>query len=68
MPASPPTSWPPMPDLPGADREKLEELSLIYGSYEAQLAQTAMDPGDRQQLAAQMLDDRLFCGPRRVHG
>ena len=30
--------------LPGADREKLEELSLIYGSYEAQLAQTAMDP------------------------
>ena len=48
--------------LPGADREKLEELSLIYGSYEAQLAQTAMDPGDRQQLAAQMLDDSFFAG------
>ena len=46
--------------LPGADREKLEELSLIYGSYEAQLAQTAMDPGDRQQLAAQMLDASFF--------
>ena len=40
-----------MPACRGADREKLEELSLIYGSYEAQLAQTAMDPGDRQQLA-----------------
>ena len=48
--------------LPGADQEKLEELSLIYGSYEAQLAQTAMDPGDRQQLAAQMLDARFFAG------
>ena len=48
--------------LPGADREKLEELSLIYGSYEAQLAQTAMDPGDRQQLAAQMLDASFFAG------
>ena len=42
--------------------EKLEELSLIYGSYEAQLAQTAMDPGDRQQLAAQMLDASFFAG------
>ena len=46
--------------LPGADREKLEELSLLYGAYEAELAQTAMDPGDRQQLAAQMLDADFF--------
>ena len=48
--------------LPGADREKLEELSLLYGAYEAELAQTAMDPGDRQQLAAQMLDADFFAG------
>lgn len=48
--------------IPGADREKLEELSLIYGSYEAQLSQTAMDPGDRQQLAAQRLDADFFAG------
>lgn len=47
---------------PGADREKLSELSLIYATYESLLAQTAMDPGDRQQLAAQRLDGAFFAG------
>ena len=37
---------------PGADREKLDELALIYNAYEGLLAQSAMDPGDRQQRAA----------------
>ena len=40
---------------PGADTEKLSELALIYGAYESLLAQTAMDPGDRQELAARRL-------------
>ncbi|MCO7108054.1 hypothetical protein NIA69_01105 [Gemmiger formicilis] len=30
---------------PGADREKLDELALIYNAYEGLLAQSAMDPG-----------------------
>lgn len=47
---------------PGADRDKLQELSLIYGAYEAMLGQSAMDPGDRQQLAAQYLDADFFAG------
>ena len=47
---------------PGADRDKLQELSLIYGAYEALLGQTAMDPGDRQQLAARYLDADFFVG------
>ena len=47
---------------PGADRDKLQELSLIYGTYEALLQQTAMDPGDRQQLAAQVLEPDFFAG------
>lgn len=47
---------------PGADRDKLQELSLIYGAYEALLGQTAMDPGDRQQLAARYLDAAFFAG------
>ena len=47
---------------PGADRDKLQELSLIYGAYEALLGQTAMDPGDRQQLAARYLDADFFAG------
>lgn len=47
---------------PGADREKLQELALIYGSYEALLGQSVMDPGDRQQLAAQRLDASFFAG------
>lgn len=47
---------------PGADRDKLQELALIYGSYEALLGQSAMDPGDRQQLAAQRLDAAFFAG------
>lgn len=47
---------------PGTDRDKLQELSLIYGAYEAMLGQSAMDPGDRQQLAAQYLDADFFAG------
>lgn len=47
---------------PGADRDKLQELSLIYGTYEAMLARSAMDPGDRQQLAARYLEPEFFAG------
>ena len=42
---------------PGADTEKLSELALIYGAYESLLAQTGMDPGDRQELAARRLQE-----------
>jgi ATP-dependent helicase/nuclease subunit B len=45
---------------PGADGPKLGELSLIYGAYEALLAHTAMDPGDRVELAAKTLDPAFF--------
>ena len=38
-------------NAPGADKDKLGELALIFGTYETLLAQTAMDPGDRQQRA-----------------
>ena len=47
---------------PGADREKLSELALIYSAYEGLLAQSAMDPGDRQQRAAERLDAAFFAG------
>lgn len=47
---------------PGADREKLSELALIYGAYEALLAQTAMDPGDRVERAAASLEADFFDG------
>ena len=47
---------------PGADREKLDELALIYAAYEGMLAQSAMDPGDRQQRAAERLDAAFFAG------
>ena len=47
---------------PGADREKLDELALIYAAYEGLLAQSAMDPGDRQQRAAERLDAAFFAG------
>lgn len=40
---------------PGADGDKLAELALIYQTYEGLLAQTAMDPGDRQEQAARRL-------------
>ena len=49
-------------EAPGADGEKLRELALIYGAYEALLQQSAMDPGDRQQLAARTLDAEFFAG------
>ena len=44
--------WRNTPKTPGADREKLDELALIYNAYEGLLVQSAMDPGDRQQRAA----------------
>ena len=47
---------------PGADREKLDELALIYNAYEGLLVQSAMDPGDRQQRAAERLDAEFFAG------
>lgn len=47
---------------PGADRDKLQELALIYGTYEGLLHESAMDPGDRQQLAAERLDAAFFAG------
>lgn len=47
---------------PGADREKLNELALIYGTYETLLEGTAMDPGDRVELAAHSLDRTFFAG------
>ena len=37
----------------GPGREKLAELAAIYAAYEALLQETAMDPGDRVELAAQ---------------
>ena len=49
-------------NAPGADREKLSELALIYNAYEGMLAQSAMDPGDRQQRAAERLDAAFFAG------
>ena len=47
---------------PRADREKLDELALIYAAYEGLLAQSAMDPGDRQQRAAERLDAAFLRG------
>ena len=47
---------------PGADRDKLGELALIYGAYEGLLAGTGMDPGDRVELAAKKLEPEFFAG------
>lgn len=47
---------------PGADKDKLSELALIFGTYEALLSQTAMDPGDRVERAAKSLDQTFFEG------
>ena len=49
-------------NAPGADKDKLGELALIFGTYETLLAQTAMDPGDRVELAAKSLDQAFFAG------
>lgn len=47
---------------PGADADKLGELALIFGAYEGLLAHTAMDPGDRLELAADALHPDFFAG------
>jgi len=43
----------------GPGSEKLAELALIFQGYEALLAGTGMDPGDRLELAAARLDEAL---------
>ena len=48
--------------VPGMDKEKIDELALIYGAYESLLGQSVMDPTDRQQLAAQRLRPDFFAG------
>ncbi len=48
--------------VPGMDKEKIDELALIYGAYESLLGQSVMDPTDRQQLAAQRLQPDFFDG------
>ena len=47
---------------PLADSAKLNELALIYGAYEALLQNTAMDPGDRVEQAARILEPDFFAG------
>ncbi|MGN0974606.1 MAG: PD-(D/E)XK nuclease family protein [Gemmiger sp.] len=47
---------------PGADTAKLSELALIYGAYQALLENTALDPGDRVELAAGRLRPEFFAG------
>ena len=49
-------------NAPGADRDKLSELALIYAAYQGLLANTGMDPGDRVELAAKQLDAGFFAG------
>lgn len=48
----------------GPGREKLAELAAIYAAYEALLQGTAMDPGDRVEVAAQKAAEHpeFFCG------
>lgn len=46
----------------GAERDKIAELALIYGAYEALLARTAMDPTDRLTLAADRLEAAAGAG------
>ena len=48
--------------VPGMDKEKIDELALIYDAYESLLGQSVMDPTDRQQLAAQRLQPDFFAG------
>lgn len=52
---------------PGADREKLDELALIYNAYEGLLAQSAMDPGDRPAARGGATGRGIFRGPGRFH-
>lgn len=56
-----------MPTPPVRTKDKLGELALIFGTYETLLAQTAMDPGDRVELAGQKPGPGFFCGPHGVH-
>lgn len=44
----------------GADGGKLRELALIYAAYEGLLQNTAMDPSDRIDLAAQRVTQDFF--------
>ena len=48
-------------NAPGADKDKLGELALIFGTYETLLAQTAMDPATAWSWRPKAWT-RPFCG------
>lgn len=52
--------------LSGALAEKLEELSLIFESYEAVCAQSAIDPATRLSRLADRLTESDFASGRRI--
>ena len=52
---------------PGADREKLDELALIYNAYEGLLAQSAMDPGRPPAACGGAAGRGILRGPGRFH-
>ena len=54
--------WRNTPKRPARTAKSSNELALIYNAYEGLLAQSAMDPGDRQQRAAERLDAEFFAG------
>ncbi|NCE64016.1 ATP-dependent nuclease subunit B [Pseudoflavonifractor sp. 524-17] len=50
-------------DAPGGEGDKLRDISLIYGAYEALTAQQGADPRDRiTRLAQALLDSRWGAG------
>lgn len=44
----------------GAGRDKLGELARIFSAYEALMAGSAMDPGDRLLAAAERMEEEFF--------
>ena len=44
----------------GSDRDKMEDLAKIWAAYEALIADTAMDPGDRLLDAAERMEPEFF--------
>ena len=44
-------------ELPGPEGEKLRDLGLIYGTYQAMTARTALDPRDRLTRTAEKLKE-----------
>ncbi len=54
-------------EITGATRDKLRDLSLLYGAYEARLRRPGLDARDRMTKLCDNLEDSRYCAGKDIY-